>query len=147
VKRSPALRDLSDEHHGALVLALRARRAAASGDPAAVAEAWAHAERVFPAELEPHFAIEERWLAPPLAAAGGDALAARLRSDHAALRAALAAGAPRGGEALAAFAERLSEHVRFEERELFPAAERTLPEAALAAIAAACRARRAAAAD
>jgi hypothetical protein len=33
--------------------------------------------------------------------------------------------------------------VRFEERELFPAAERTLPPAALAAIAEACRARRA----
>jgi hypothetical protein len=143
VNRSAALRDLSDEHHAALVLALRARRAAAGGDAGAVAALWAEAERVHAAELAPHFAIEERWLAPPLAAAGGAALAERLRADHAALRAALAPGAPRGAEALAAFAERLNVHVRFEERELFPAAERSLPAAALAAVAEACRARRA----
>jgi len=143
VRRSAALRDLSDEHHAALVLALHSRRAAASGAPAAVAAAWAEAERVFAAELEPHFALEERWLAPPLDAAGGTALAARLRADHEALRAALAGGAARSAEALAGFAERLAGHVRFEERELFPAAERTLPETALAAIADACRAKRA----
>ena len=59
------------------------------------------------------------------------------------LRAALAGDAPRDAPALAAFADRLSGHVRFEERELFPEAERSLPETALAAIAAACRARRA----
>ncbi|HSJ97872.1 MAG TPA: hemerythrin domain-containing protein [Myxococcota bacterium] len=143
MRRSAPLRDLSDEHHAALVLALRSRRAAASGEPGAVAAAWAEAERIHGVELEPHFAIEERWLVPPLEAAGESALAARLRADHAALRAALAIGALRSAEALAGFAERLAAHVRFEERELFPAAERTLPPAALAAIAEACRARRA----
>lgn len=143
MRRSAALRDLSDEHHAALVLALRSRRAAASGDPGAVAAAWAEAERIQRVELEPHFATEERWLAPPLEAAGEAALAARLRADHAALRAALGTGGQRSAEALAGFAERLAAHVRFEERELFPAAERTLAPAALAAIAEACRARRA----
>jgi hypothetical protein len=142
MKRSAELRDLSDEHHTALVLALHARRAAESGSAAAVAAAWAEIERAFPVALAPHFAIEERWLAPPLAAAGEPALAASLQADHAALRAAIAAGAPRDAAALAAFAARLAGHVRFEERELFPAAERVLPAAALAAIADACRARR-----
>lgn len=143
MKRSAALRDLSDEHHVALVLALRARRAAASGSEAAVAAAWAEVAGAFPAELAPHFAIEERWLAPPLAQAGAPALAARLRADHDALRAAVAEDVARGDAPLAAFAERLAAHVRFEERELFPAAERLLPEAALAALAGACRARHA----
>lgn len=144
MKRSPALRDLSDDHHEALVLALRARRAAASGDATAVAAAWKAVAAGLPAALAPHFAIEEQWLAPPLAAAGEAGLAARLLEDHAALRAALADGAPRDAAALAAFAARLAEHVRFEERVLFPAAERALPAAALAAIAEACRAARAA---
>lgn len=142
MKRSPALRDLSDEHHEALVLALHARRAAASGSEAGVAASWAEVARSFPAALAPHFAIEERLLAPPLAAAGEPALAARLLADHEALRAAVAAGAPHDAAALAAFGVRLAAHVRFEERELFPAAERVLPAAALAAIAQACRERR-----
>jgi len=142
MKRSAALRDLSDDHHVALVLALRARRTAAGGDEDAVAATWREAERTHRDELEPHFAIEERWLAPPLEAAGEAALVARLHEDHAALREALAPGAARGAAALAAFGERLAAHVRFEERELFPVAERRLPVAALAAIEAACRARR-----
>jgi hypothetical protein len=143
VRRSAALRDLSDEHHAALVLALRARRTAAAGGAAAVAAAWREAERVFDAELEPHFAIEERWLAPPLEAAGEGALAARLREDHAALRAQRAAGAARDAAALGAFGARLAWHVRFEERELFPVAEQRLSPEALAAIADACRERHA----
>lgn len=143
MRRSAALRDLSDDHHVALVLALRARRSAVGGDAQAIAAAWLDAERRLEVELEPHFAIEERWLAPPLEAAGEAALTARLHDDHAALRAALAPDAPRDAAALAAFGERLAAHVRFEERELFPIAERRLPVAALAAIEAACRAQRA----
>lgn len=142
MKRSPELRDLSDDHHRALVLAVRAERAAAGEDAAAVADCWAEIARTFPAELEPHFAIEERLLAPPLAAAGEPALAARLAADHAALRGAAAAASPRDAAALAAFGARLAAHVRFEERELFPVAERVLPAAALAAVADACRAGR-----
>ncbi len=139
MKRSDDLRELSDDHHTALVLALRARRAAASGDREAVESAWAAIDRDFPGQLEPHFAIEERWLAPPLAAAGEPALAARMADDHAALRAGVASGGDRSAAALGHFADRLTAHVRFEERELFPRAERRLSPAALAAIARACR--------
>ncbi len=138
MKRSDALRDLSDDHHMALVLSLHARRAAASGDPRAVASVWAEIDREFPQQLEPHFEIEERWLAPPLAAAGEVALPARMHEDHAALRAFVASRGERSPEALGHFAARLAAHVRFEERELFPAAERRLPPAALEAIATAC---------
>lgn len=143
MKRSAALRDLSDDHHTALVLSLHARRAAASGDPDAVASAWAAIDRDFPQQLEPHFAIEERWLAPPLAAAGETALPARMSEDHEALRAFLRSGGDRSPQALGRFAARLAAHVRFEERELFPSAERWLSPAALAAIARACQEQRA----
>lgn len=143
MKRSAALRDLSDDHHTALVLALHARRAAASGDANSVASAWAAIDREFLKQLEPHFAIEERWLAPPLAVTGEAALPARMREDHDALRGFVASGGDRSAEVLGRFAARLAAHVRFEERELFPAAERCLSPEALAAIARVCEERRA----
>jgi hypothetical protein len=135
VKRSPELRDLSDDHHRALVLAKRARIAAAAGDPGAVAALWDEIGRQYDARLAPHFAIEETYLLPPVRDAGGDALARRVEADHAALRQAL--DGSHGRAALGAFADRLSGHVRFEERKLFPFAEATLPAASLLRIAAA----------
>ena len=143
MNRSAELRDLSDDHHTAWVLALHARRAAASGDPDAVANAWAAIDRDCPQSLEPHFAIEERWLAPPLAAAGETALSARMRADHDAIRAYARSGGDRSPEALGSFAARLAAHVRFEERELFPTAERRRSPWELAAIARACGEQRA----
>jgi hemerythrin-like domain-containing protein len=125
MKRAEALVGLSREHHTALSLAQRARRAAAEGGAAAAAMAATVAGR-FRAELKPHFDEEEAWLLPALAQAGEAALVARTLADHAAL-AGLAARLLAPGAApdtLRAFAERLIEHVRFEERELFPAAER-----------------------
>jgi hypothetical protein len=109
VKRDPRLRELSVDHHHALVIARRA--------PARDA-AWLR--EVFEAQLAPHFAVEEELLLPALARAGGADLVARTLEDHQALRALVAAGDG------AAFAERLVAHVRFEERELFPACEARL---------------------
>jgi hypothetical protein len=74
VKRRPALRQLSREHHGALVLALRITKA---GDATAVARLMATVPDVFARELEPHFRDEEADLLPGLAAAGADALVRR----------------------------------------------------------------------
>jgi hypothetical protein len=113
VKRSDALRPLSDDHHRALVLARRAKRA--------LAKTWPDVVAFFASDLEPHFQTEERWLFPLLDAAGELGLAERARADHARLRALVRAAAPS-----AEFATALEEHVRFEERELFPVAERLL---------------------
>lgn len=118
MKRDPRLRELSVDHHHALVVARRAPERDA---------AWLR--EVFAAELAPHFAIEEERLLPALDRAGGGELVARTLDDHAALRAHVAAGD------LHAFAERLVAHVRFEERELFPACEERLDAATLDAIA------------
>lgn len=129
MKRDLRLHGLSSEHHDALVLARTLARLAASG-AATADDARSLAER-FDRELEPHFAIEEAVLLPALRAAGEDALASRTEADHVALRNHVLAARRGDTGALAAFAERLSEHVRFEERELFPCCEARLDAAVL----------------
>lgn len=122
MKRLDCLGDLSREHHTALSLALRARRAAAGGDNEVAAMAAKVRER-FAAELEPHFREEERWLLPALAEMGQQALVERTLADHAELARLVEELAVPSAETLQAFADGLTAHVRFEERELFPAAE------------------------
>jgi hemerythrin-like domain-containing protein len=132
VKRHPSLQPLSDDHHGALVLARQVRRAAERArDPQQLDETWQDVRRRFERDLEPHFRAEEEWLFPQLEAAGERAGIARARADHARLRELARSEA---GRALAAeFAAVLHDHVRFEERELFPRAQRLLSAAALEA--------------
>jgi len=130
IRRDPRLHGLSHEHHHALVLVRTLRKAVA--DPSRLEAAGEQLDRALVDTLEPHFLVEERLLLPGLAAAGEHELVRRTEADHAFLRA--QAGA-RSVEALAAFADRLEAHVRFEERQLFGAAERTLDEATLAALA------------
>lgn len=122
MKRDARLHGLSSEHHGALVLARSLDRAHA---------AWTREDgeafgRRFDRELEPHFRVEEELLLPALVGAGAQAIAARVADDHARLREGAAAVRAGDGGAARAFAERLREHVRFEERELFPACEELL---------------------
>lgn len=128
MKRHPALQSLSREHHPALVLAMACKRAIQPGDMQAVRELNARVERVFAAELEPHFRLEEEALLPLLREAGQAALVERTLNEHVALR--TLAGALRSPDAvrLAQFGQALSDHVRFEEQTLFPAAEQVVPE-------------------
>ncbi|MDY0013625.1 MAG: hemerythrin domain-containing protein [Rhodocyclaceae bacterium] len=123
MKRSAALVALSREHHGALSLALHARRASQVGGEQVAAQA-ARVVAAWRAELKPHFDEEERWLLPALARFGEHQLVARTLADHTELTRLVACLAKPDGATLAAFAEALTQHVRFEERELFPAAER-----------------------
>ncbi len=127
MKRHPDLRPLSDDHHGALVLARRTRRAAERADDVgALGAQWQDVCRKFAAELEPHFKIEERWLLPRLEEAGETARVERARADHARLRELVREGA--SAPVLAEFAALLERHVRFEERELFVRFEALLAE-------------------
>ncbi|RMH40749.1 MAG: hemerythrin domain-containing protein [Deltaproteobacteria bacterium] len=135
MRRDPRLRALSSDHHRALVLARRAAQAADAGG-AAAAEAWRALADTFARELEPHFAVEEQVLLPALREAGHGGLVDRTLEDHVALRAYTSADMePAAG--LRGFADRLTSHVRFEERELFEVAQRALPDGALDAVAAA----------
>lgn len=136
MKRDPRLRRLSDDHHQALVLARRATSAAPS-DPAALAELWDEVVRRFALELAPHFAIEEQHLLPAFERNGPSELAARTREEHATLRRLVADSSPDLASKLASFGALLRDHVRFEERVLFNAAQDLLNEDVLDAVAAA----------
>ncbi|HEX8964427.1 MAG TPA: hemerythrin domain-containing protein [Rhodocyclaceae bacterium] len=123
MRRSEFLVELSREHHAALSLANRIARVQDGG---AVAGLIKDAQERFARDIEPHFRREEQGLLLRLGEAGESSLVERTLEEHARLRelAARLAGGDR--TALKAFGAALSEHVRFEERELFARAEEVL---------------------
>ena len=122
MRRHPALRGLSSDHHTGLVIARRARKAAREGIHAR-AVAWEEVKQRFVSELEEHFRREELGLLPMLRTAGEATLVQRTLSEHQTLRKLIADDRP---ENLSAFAELLAAHIRFEESELFETAQRLL---------------------
>ena len=122
MKRSADLQSLSREHHTALVLAKACERAADSRDAEQVGATCERAIRAFAHDLDPHFLIEEQVLLPLLNDAEKP-LVERTLADHRQLRGLLKYLQRNDVDALANFAKCLAAHVRFEERELFPALE------------------------
>ena len=121
MKRDEALRSLSRDHHQALVVA---QRLAAGRRRRAAAAEFAE---FFEGKGQLHFGIEEQVLLPRWAELGSvDADGGRPARGRAPLdpdaRASSSAAAPTL-EAAHALGEELDAHVRFEERELFPAIE------------------------
>ena len=129
MKRQAALIPLSREHHDALSYARRAVEAT----PGAEADAVRQRTLAFWGEcIAAHLAVEENSLLPALTAAGAGREAARAQAQHDQLRA-LAARLHDGDHgALAEWGAAMREHVRYEERELFPLAQRLLDLTALA---------------
>jgi hemerythrin-like domain-containing protein len=130
-KRSRELRPLSSEHHQALLVAFQVKKAVAghaetAGAPRDIDGLLAMARRFEEKVLRTHTSAEEDLLGHHLSAPDLRRLQEEHRQLHALLREA------RGGESslrrqpLAAFAELLEQHVRWEERELFPRCESTL---------------------
>lgn len=109
---------LSHEHHLALVLARRVKLGAAGG------EAFDKLMEAFPRqwekEIAPHFAEEERTILPRLVAAGAVALYGRFQKEHAELRKLSALAVGGDNVALKRFGKLIHDHIRFEEREMFP---------------------------
>lgn len=134
MKRSPELRDLSEDHHYGLVLARKAMRAAVGEGALSLEEAWTMVEEKFADELEPHFQVEERALVPLLEQHGEEKLTERLRVEHAALRRFLAPGQARTAEELEGFGKLLEKHIRFEEREVFVFAQAKLSKEELSTV-------------
>ena len=122
MQRHPALRSLSSDHHSGLVLARKARQAA-NGDAHDQAHIWSTVVARFDVELEPHFRIEEDVLLPEMQLAGETALVERTLIEHVALRRLVADDQT---ENLARFADLLTAHIRFEEKELFERAQQRL---------------------
>jgi hemerythrin-like domain-containing protein len=132
MKRHPSLQPLSDDHHRALVLARRLRRAS-SGPDSTDAEALSReVQQQFETELDPHFRVEESWLLPALHAKGAAELAEQTAVDHARLRDLVRS--VWSGDTAEQLGTLLEKHVRFEERVLFPKAEALLSETELASV-------------
>ncbi len=75
-------------------------------------------------ELHTHFDQEENTLLTLFDGTSGQALADRTRSDHRELMAMLGGLQHNDAASLDRFGKKLSEHIRFEERELFPELEK-----------------------
>ncbi len=136
MRRSAALASLSRDHHQALVVAQRLRRATdeTAGEACEAFHAYwnTHGRR--------HFSLEEEILLPGYAAYGdahhplvlavlGDHVAIRQRAD------ALASASPASLAQLHDLGARLASHVRLEERDLFPLIEQAMPAARLTVLA------------
>ena len=134
MKRIQELVKLSEEHHLGLVLARKAKMAAnGQGDYEAEA-VWEEIDNKFISELEPHFQIEENFLAPPMLAHGEDELIARFYKEHEELREMVNPSQERSLALLKKFGEKLDNHIRFEERQLFEKAQEKLSADELKAI-------------
>jgi hemerythrin-like domain-containing protein len=127
-KRSRELRPLSSEHHQALLVAFQIKKALAghaesAGAPKDLDGLAALARRFEESVFLAHITAEEELLARHLSAPD----ARRLREEHRQLRDSLAevrAARQEGRRPpLAAFADLLERHVRWEERELFERCE------------------------
>jgi hemerythrin-like domain-containing protein len=136
VKRSDALASLSRDHHHALVVAQRLRRATdatAADARAAFLAFWTEHGRL-------HFRLEEELLFPAYAGHGDphDPLVLRALGEHAMIRHradALVSATSADPGVLALLGAELAAHVRLEEREVFPLVERVMSERELDALA------------
>ena len=133
--RSVFLKKLSHDHHHGLLIGLRARKAAATGDASVIASTWIETERRFAAELEPHFHVEERFILPGLVARGMTDFIRQLTDEHAELRAFVKPESERNASRLQRFGELLDAHIRFEERTLFEVVQTVFSEDELTALA------------
>ncbi|RLD16801.1 hypothetical protein DRI50_00970 [candidate division KSB1 bacterium] len=136
MKRHNSLETLSFEHHDALVIALRIKKGVdRQGDLNTIAE---YALSVYNNHLKHHFEQEEHTLLEPLLQNEQSAPHARRMVDEHERFAEIAEFIEKGKGDLHAllkeFAELLESHVRFEERTLFPLAEKLIPEDQLAEI-------------
>lgn len=137
MKRVEALRTLSRDHHKALVAAIRLRQASdVESGSAAFLEFWReHGQH--------HFRVEEDVLLPCWAMHGevDEAAVHRMLDEHLLIRRdvlRLESGEVELDD-LARLGQCLTDHVRFEERQLFPMIEEQLAADALAHLADAMR--------
>jgi len=115
MKRHPALIPFSRDHYGGLVVAQHLMR---SPDDAALAECLKHWKE----EMQDHFSEEESLLSP-LAPAE---MTERLIAEHNEIRSLMrsAASGKFGSNDIFRLGKKVHDHIRWEERELFPTLER-----------------------
>lgn len=137
MQRNKHLEPLSHDHFEGLTVAKRIRAGLArDAAPDVIA---AYVARFWDRHLTRHFEQEERLLVPLAARCDASPLAERMAREHAHLRALAAALGDEDADRpalLETFAATLRDHIRFEERDLFPELERRADEADLAHVSA-----------
>ena len=134
--RDKSLIPLSRQHQHALALCVRIERAMPI-DNSKLAGWQLEIAQQFETEIKVHFAAEEQILFPVARAFGElNPLIEDLLADHQWLRACFARAEARQSspEELLAFARRLSDHVRKEERQLFERLQKLMSPAELATL-------------
>jgi hemerythrin-like domain-containing protein len=134
--RDPSLIPLSRQHQHALALCVRLERAIQAGE--IDLEAWqAEIQQQFEGEIGIHFAAEEKELFPVAARFSEmQPLVDELLEEHISLRDCFAGAAARrlDRQSLANFGEKLVQHIRKEERQLFEGMQKVMSTQALAAL-------------
>jgi hemerythrin-like domain-containing protein len=134
--RDQNLIPLSRQHQHALALCVRLDRAIQAGE--VDLEAWqAEIQQQFEQEIENHFAAEEKELFPAAARFSEmQPLVDELLADHSVLRDLFSRAAARSldRQRLIDFVEKLSHHIRKEERQLFEAMQKAMNPQELAAL-------------
>ncbi len=130
MKRHAGIVPLSRDHHFGLLCCWKTRQGIKKG--VAPERIGAYIVYFWTVHLKKHFSEEESLL---FAAAADDALCLRAMEEHRRLEAAIAALKDNyTEEKLLGFADLLDDHIRFEERILFPHLENTFTEERLASI-------------
>jgi hemerythrin-like domain-containing protein len=134
--RDPNLIPLSRQHQHALALCVRLERAIQAGE--IDLEAWqAEIQQQFESEIAIHFAAEEKELFPVASRFSEmQPLVDELLAEHIFLRDCFARAAARSldRQSLANFGEKLVQHIRKEERQLFEGMQKVMSSQALAAL-------------
>jgi hemerythrin-like domain-containing protein len=145
MKRTAEVRGLSEDHHHGLVEARRLRRAV-SGEGVDPTETSGAFLDFWQNDTSTHFRKEEEVLLPVLARHGGNLLGqeqvVEMLAQHAEIRGLVmelsdeVEGRGARPETLQTIGERLEEHIRLEERKVFPMLEESLSREALEEISA-----------
>ena len=123
IKRSKELAPLSREHHDGLLYAWKIKQGLANGTPV---ETLCNYTRWFWSNhIKPHFKDEEKVLIKFLPA--GNPLVQQMMTEHAQIRdLVISLDKIPDRSSLKLLSEFINNHIRFEERELFPYVEKTL---------------------
>lgn len=133
IKRSVQLQPLSREHHEGLLFVWKIRQGLKNGTDVSLVGRFV--QWFWEAHLDHHFKQEEQVLLPLLP---GDALLTRMQDEHQEIEALLHINQSIPDRALLEqIAQLVNDHIRFEERELFPHIEQSVTEEVLNRVAAA----------
>ena len=128
IKRSQQLAPLSREHHDSLLFTWKIKQGLNNGTPATAIISFV--QWYWKNFLQQHFDEEEKLLLPCLPPA--DKLSLQLKAEHEKIKEMITGSLHESS--LAVLAEMINDHIRFEERQFFPHAEKELDENVLNSI-------------